>query len=82
MPANYIAALERNFFLLIAQRWVVVLPDAHVVDEFVLDAAKHLFAIPALKLIGAMHAAKWYCRTSDQCAMDRSTWADWVKRQT
>ena len=54
---------------------------AHVVDKFVLDAPKHLFDTPALQLIGAMHAAKWYCRSSDRFTMDRPTWADWVKRQ-
>jgi flavin reductase (DIM6/NTAB) family NADH-FMN oxidoreductase RutF len=54
---------------------------AHVADEFVLDAPKHLFDTPALQLIGAMHAAKWYSRTSDLFAMDRPTWADWINRQ-
>jgi hypothetical protein len=34
-----------------------------------------------LRLIGAMHAAKWYARTSDRFAMDRPTWADWINRQ-
>jgi len=53
---------------------------AHVADEFVVDAAKQVFDTPALKLIGAMHAAKWYSRTSDRFAMDRPTWADWVKQ--
>ena len=55
---------------------------AHVADEFVLAAPKHLFDTPGLQLIGAMHAAKWYARTSDRFAMDRPTWADWVRRQT
>jgi flavin reductase (DIM6/NTAB) family NADH-FMN oxidoreductase RutF len=54
---------------------------AHVADEFVLDAPKHLFDTPALQLIGAMHAAKWYSRTSNLFAMDRPTWADWINRQ-
>jgi flavin reductase (DIM6/NTAB) family NADH-FMN oxidoreductase RutF len=56
--------------------------QAHVGDEFVLDAAQHLFDTPALKLIGAMHAAKWYARTSDRFAMERPTWAAWVKQHS
>jgi len=55
--------------------------QAHIVDKFILDAPKHLFDTPALQLIGAMHAAKWYSRTSDRFAMDRPTWAEWIKRQ-
>ena len=55
--------------------------QAHVGEEFVLDAANHVFDTPALKLIGAMHAAKWYARTTDRFAMDRPTWVDWVKQQ-
>lgn len=31
-----------------------------------------------LKLIGGMHGARWYARTSDLFAMDRPTWAQWV----
>jgi flavin reductase (DIM6/NTAB) family NADH-FMN oxidoreductase RutF len=68
--------LSANQFIAIGR-----IVQAHVADEFVLDAAKHLFDTPALKLIGAMHAAKWYSRTSDRFAMDRPTWVDWVKRQ-
>jgi len=55
---------------------------AHVADEFVVDGAKQIFNTPGLRLIGAMHAAKWYCRTSDRFAMDRPTWADWVKHKS
>ena len=68
--------LSTNQFIAIGR-----IVQAHVVDRIVLDAAKHLFDTPALKLIGAMHAAKWYSRTSDRFAMDRPTWADWVKQQ-
>ena len=53
---------------------------AHVRDEFVVDVAKQVFDTPALRLIGAMHAAKWYSRTSDRFAMDRPTWADWLNK--
>ena len=54
---------------------------AHVADEFVVDVVKQVFDTPALRLIGAMHAAKWYSRTSDRFAMDRPTWADWLKQR-
>jgi flavin reductase (DIM6/NTAB) family NADH-FMN oxidoreductase RutF len=53
---------------------------AHVADAFVLDAKRYLFDTPNLKLIGAMHAAKWYARTSDRFEMERPTWANWVKQ--
>lgn len=52
---------------------------AHVGDRFVLDADKLQFDVPGFKLIGAMHAAKWYCRTSDGFAMDRPNWAEWSR---
>ncbi len=52
---------------------------AHVADRFVLDSERLQFDVPGLKLIGAMHAAKWYCHTSDRFAMDRPNWADWTK---
>jgi flavin reductase (DIM6/NTAB) family NADH-FMN oxidoreductase RutF len=55
---------------------------AHVADEFVVDGAKQVFDTPGLRLIGAMHAAKWYCRTSDRFTMDRPTWADWVQHKS
>jgi flavin reductase (DIM6/NTAB) family NADH-FMN oxidoreductase RutF len=54
--------------------------EAHVADEFVLDADKQIFDTPKLRLIGSMHAAKWYARTSDRFAMERPTWAEWVKQ--
>jgi flavin reductase (DIM6/NTAB) family NADH-FMN oxidoreductase RutF len=54
---------------------------AHVADEFVLDSAKHIFDTPGLRLIGAMHAAKWYARTSDRFAMERPTWAGWIEHK-
>jgi flavin reductase (DIM6/NTAB) family NADH-FMN oxidoreductase RutF len=53
--------------------------QAHVADAYVLDAARNLFDTPGLCLIGAMHAAKWYAKTSDRFAMERPTWAQWVK---
>ena len=52
---------------------------AHVADEFVIDAARGLVDTPKLKLIGAMHGARWYARLSDRFDMDRPTWAGWTK---
>ena len=49
----------------------------HVRDDAVLDAAKHHIDTPALKLIGRMHGARWYARTSDLFNMDRIPRAAW-----
>lgn len=35
---------------------------------------------PALDLIGGMHGARWYTRTSDRFAMDRPTWEEWTRK--
>ncbi len=51
--------------------------DAYVADDLVLDPARGLVDTPNLKLFGAMHAAKWYARTSDRFEMLRPTWAQW-----
>ena len=32
-----------------------------------------------LKLIGGMHGARWYAKLSDRFAMDRPSWAEWVR---
>lgn len=53
--------------------------QCHVDDRLVLDAARGLVDTPELRLIGAMHGARWYARLSDRFAMDRPTWAEWVK---
>lgn len=53
---------------------------AHVKDEMVLDASEPLLDTNAMHLIGGMHGAKWYARTSDQFAMVRPTWEDWLRR--
>lgn len=44
---------------------------AHVADRFVIDAARGVIDTPALKLVGVMHAARWYARTSDLFAIER-----------
>jgi flavin reductase (DIM6/NTAB) family NADH-FMN oxidoreductase RutF len=50
---------------------------AHVANEIVLDASEPLLDTMAMRLIGGMHGAKWYTRTSDVFAMDRPSWTDW-----
>ena len=52
--------------------------QAHVADEFVSNAATCAVDTLGLKLIGGMHGARWYARTSDLFAMDRPAWAQWV----
>ena len=49
----------------------------HVRDEFVLDPVKHHIDTPQLKLLGRMHGAGWYARTSDLFKMDRIPRAEW-----
>lgn len=52
---------------------------AHIADTFVLDADRCLIDTPKLRLIGGMHGARWYARTSDLFAMDRPTWDQWKR---
>ncbi len=51
---------------------------AFVSDHLVLDAARGVIDAPKLDLFGAMHAARWYCSTTDRFEMVRSTWAQWI----
>jgi flavin reductase (DIM6/NTAB) family NADH-FMN oxidoreductase RutF len=53
----------------------------HVRDEFVLDADKHYIDTPKLKLIGRMHGAGWYARTTDLFKMDRIPLQEWEKNK-
>lgn len=52
----------------------------HVRDDLVLDASKHYIDTPNLKLIGRMHGAGWYARTSDLFEMPRIPLKEWEKR--
>jgi flavin reductase (DIM6/NTAB) family NADH-FMN oxidoreductase RutF len=52
----------------------------HVRDDLVLDPAKYYVDTPRLKLIGRMHGAGWYARTSDLVLMDRIPRANWALR--
>lgn len=54
--------------------------QAHVVDRAVIDPHEPVLDTPALRLIGGMHGAKWYSRTSDLFAMERPSWADWQRQ--
>ena len=53
---------------------------AHIEDQFVIDSARGLVDTPQLKLIGAMHGAKWYAKLSDRFEMERPTWAGWLRQ--
>jgi flavin reductase (DIM6/NTAB) family NADH-FMN oxidoreductase RutF len=52
----------------------------HVRDDLVLDPAKNYIDTPRLKLIGRMHGAGWYARTSDLFQMDRIPRGNWIPR--
>ncbi|MDR3720161.1 MAG: flavin reductase family protein [Candidatus Acidoferrales bacterium] len=52
----------------------------HVRDDLVIDPAKHYVDTPGLKLIGRMHGAGWYARTSDLFKMDRIPRGNWNLR--
>jgi len=51
----------------------------HICDEAVIDATKHYVDTPKLKLIGRMHGAGWYAKTSDLFKMDRIPLEDWQR---
>lgn len=46
-------------------------------DRFLLDPEKHYVDTPSLKLIGRMHGAGWYTKTSDQFQIPRIPLDDW-----
>jgi flavin reductase (DIM6/NTAB) family NADH-FMN oxidoreductase RutF len=54
----------------------------HVRDEFVIDPVKHHIDTPQLKLLGRMHGAGWYARTSDLFEMKRIPREAWRIRRT
>jgi flavin reductase (DIM6/NTAB) family NADH-FMN oxidoreductase RutF len=54
----------------------------HIRDEAVIDPAKYRIDTPKLKLIGRMHGAGWYARTSDLFKMDRIPRQNWKLRGT
>jgi flavin reductase (DIM6/NTAB) family NADH-FMN oxidoreductase RutF len=52
----------------------------HIRDDAVIDPAKYRIDTPKLKLIGRMHGAGWYARTSDLFKMDRIPRENWKLR--
>jgi flavin reductase (DIM6/NTAB) family NADH-FMN oxidoreductase RutF len=52
----------------------------HVRDDAVIDPAKHHINTPKLRLIGRMHGAGWYARTTDLFKMDRIPRENWKLR--
>jgi len=54
----------------------------HVHDEFVIDPEKNYIDTPKLKLIGRMHGAGWYARTSDLFEMPRIPLEQWSRKGT
>src|SRR4051812_14406430 len=49
----------------------------HVRDDLVIDPAKYYVNTPKMKLIGRMHGAGWYARTSDLFEMPRIAVDEW-----
>jgi flavin reductase (DIM6/NTAB) family NADH-FMN oxidoreductase RutF len=52
----------------------------HVQDDAVLDARRCYIDTPKLQLIGRMHGAGWYARTSDLFEMPRIAVEEWKKK--
>ncbi|WP_010585929.1 flavin reductase family protein [Schlesneria paludicola] len=50
----------------------------HIRDDMLIDANKHYVDTPKLKLIGRMHGAGWYAKTSDLFQMDRIPVDQWT----
>lgn len=53
----------------------------HVREDAVLDPTKQYIDTPALGLIGRMHGAGWYTRTSDLFEMLRISRGDWAAQK-
>ena len=49
----------------------------HVIDAAVMDAARYYIDTPVLDLVGRMHGAGWYARTTDCFDMPRIPVAEW-----
>jgi hypothetical protein len=48
-------------------------------EDLVLNADRGVVDTPKLDLFGAMHAARWYCATTDRFEMVRPTWQQWME---
>jgi flavin reductase (DIM6/NTAB) family NADH-FMN oxidoreductase RutF len=53
----------------------------HVHDDMVLDKKKLYINTPELGLVGRMHGAGWYARTSDLFEIPRIPVLEWKKKQ-
>ena len=53
----------------------------HVADLCMAEGATPVIDTPTLDLIGSMHGARWYTRTSELFAMDRPSWSEWVAKR-
>ncbi len=53
----------------------------HIRDDAIIDGDKHHIDTPKLKLIGRMHGAGWYVRTSDLFQMPRIPLTEWKRDQ-
>lgn len=54
----------------------------HIRDEAMIDPIKHYVDTPKLKLIGRMHGAGWYVRSSDLFKMDRIPLEAWQREHS
>jgi flavin reductase (DIM6/NTAB) family NADH-FMN oxidoreductase RutF len=53
----------------------------HIADHAVLDPARCYVDTPALDLIGRMHGAGWYTRTTDRFELPRIKPSEWAGRK-
>lgn len=62
---------------------LTTIPSVHVKPPRIAESpVKHHIDTPKLKLIGRMHGAGWYARTSDLFKMDRIPRENWQLRST
>lgn len=50
--------------------------QAYVADRFVISSGEPIFDTPGFRLIGGMHGAKWYTKTTNLFEMERPIWAN------
>jgi flavin reductase (DIM6/NTAB) family NADH-FMN oxidoreductase RutF len=53
----------------------------HIADAAVMDPQKCYIDSPALGLVGRLHGAGWYTRTTDRMEVKRVSAADWMARK-
>lgn len=54
---------------------------AHIDDAKMLDPAKRYVDTPGLDIVGRMHGAGWYARTTDRFEIDRIEYDEWLLRE-